>query len=206
MKTNKFRFYAIKLSGIIILVFISQVVFSEFGFTDLFLLNENSFFQPWRFLTAIFLHGGIVHLFYNVFALVLFGSILEQLIGGNKFLRVFFISGILANLIAVNFYSNSLGASGAIFGVIGALVVIKPWMVVWAFGLPMPMLFAGALWAIGDVIGIFIPDEIGNIAHLSGMFFGLILGLLYNERRKISKDIVVDEKFIKKWEENYLDN
>ena len=59
--------------------------------------------------------------------------------------ELFFISGILANLISVNFYNSSLGASGAIFGVIGALVVVRPWMFVWAFGLPLPMIVAGIL-------------------------------------------------------------
>ena len=205
MKMQKFKFYALKLSGIMILIFILQLVFSKSGFTELFLLDGNSWAQPWRFLTAIFLHGNIVHLLYNIFALALFGSILEQLIGANKFLRIFLISGILANLISINFYPNSLGASGAIFGIIGALVVIRPWMFVWAFGLPMPMLIAGILWAIGDVIGIFVPDEIGNIAHLSGMFFGLIFGLLYKERRrKIYNKIIVDEKSIRKWEKGFM--
>ncbi len=205
MKMQKFKFYALKLSGIMILIFILQLVFSKSGFTELFLLDGNSWAQPWRFLTAIFLHGNIVHLLYNIFALALFGSILEQLIGANKFLRIFLISGILANLISINFYPNSLGASGAIFGIIGALVVIRPWMFVWAFGLPMPMLIAGILWAIGDVIGIFVPDGIGNIAHLSGMFFGLIFGLLYKERRrKIYNKIIVDEKSIRKWEKGFM--
>jgi len=205
---TKFRFYALKLSGIMILIFVLQLLFNGFGFTEFLVLNQESWTQPWRFLTAVFLHGGIAHLLYNLFALALFGSILEKLIGGKRFIRVFFISGILANLISVNFYSSSLGASGAIFGIIGALVIVRPWMIVWAFGLPMPMIVAGAVWAVGDVIGIFIPDNIGNIAHLSGMFFGLVLGALYRQmgrrRKKRSDKIVVDERSIRKWEEGYL--
>jgi len=136
-----------------ILIFIFQIFIS--GFTDFFVLNGDAWTQPWRFLTAVFLHGGIAHLLYNLFALALFGSILEKLVGGKRFIRVFFISGILANLISVNFYNSSLGASGAIFGIIGALVIVRPWMFVWAFGLPLPMIVAGTIWAVGDVIGIF---------------------------------------------------
>lgn len=205
IEMKKFRFYALKLSAFMIFIFLLQMVFSDF--TQLFLLNQNSFSEFWRFFTAIFLHGGFPHLLYNLFALAFFGSILEKYIGRRKFFLVFFVTGILANLISVNFYNSSLGASGAIFGIIGALVFIRPMLVVWAFGLPMPMFLAGALWAIGDVIGIFVPSNIANIAHLSGMFFGLVFGLIYRERitKKKEKKLVINESSMRKWEEVNLE-
>ena len=139
--------------------------------------------------------------------MALFGSILEKYIGSKKFLLVFFVTGILANLISINYYDASLGASGAIFGIIGALVLIRPMLVVWAFGLPMPMFLAGALWAVGDVIGIFVPSNIANVAHLSGMFFGLVFGLIYRERvsTKNEKRLIIDESSMRKWEEVNLE-
>jgi len=188
-----------------IFIFLLQFVFSDF--TQFFLLNQNSFNEFWRFTTSIFLHGGFPHLLYNLFALVLFGSVLEKYIGSKKFLLVFFVTGILANLISVNFYESSLGASGAIFGIIGALVLIRPLLVVWAFGLPMPMFLAGTLWAFGDVIGIFVPSNVANIAHLSGMFFGLVFGLIYKERipKKKEKKLIINESSMRKWEEVNLE-
>jgi len=141
---------------------------------------------------------------FNGFALVLFGSILERLIGGRKFLTVFFVAGILANIFSLNFYNSSLGASGAIFGIIGSLVVIRPWLPVWAFGLPMPMILAGTVWAVGDVIGIFVPSNVGNIAHLSGMLFGIILGFLYRKKKERKQKLVLDETTIRKWEDGFL--
>ncbi len=173
---SKFRFYALKLCFFIFLIFLIQL-FSD-KFTQLFLLNSDSYSQIWRFFTAIFLHGNLMHLIYNIFALALFGSILERFIGSKRFLFVFFITGIFSNLVSVNFYDNSLGASGAIFGIIGALIFVKPLMIIWAFGLPMPMFLAGILWAVGDIIGLFIPSNVANFAHLSGMFFGLVLGAI----------------------------
>ncbi len=191
-KNEKFNFYAFKLSGIMILVFILQVLFS--GFTELFLLTPAAWGEWWRFLTAIFLHGGLGHILYNLFALVLFGSILERIVGGRRFLTVFFVTGILANIISVNFYGSSLGASGAIFGVIGALLFIRPLLPVWAFGMPLPLIVAGVIWAAGDVlgaIGFFAGnpiDDTGNLAHLSGMAFGLLLGWVYRkEEKKLKK-------------------
>ena len=180
MVKGRFRFYALKLCLLLFVIFLIQYFVS--GFTDFFLLNSSSFTQPWRFLTAIFLHGSFMHLFYNIFALGLFGSMLERLVGGKRFLIIFFITGILANTVSVNFYDSSLGASGAIFGIIGALIIVRPLMVVWAFGLPMPIFIAGILWAGGDLIGLFVPSGVANLAHLSGMFFGLLFGALYRKR------------------------
>src|SRR3989344_1625873 len=114
-KKDIFRFYALKLCGLMFIVFLIQLFVD--GFTDLFLLDSSAFVQVWRFFTSMFLHGGIAHLLYNVFALGLFGSMLERFIGSKRFLFVFFVTGFLANLISVNFYDSSLGASGSIFGI-----------------------------------------------------------------------------------------
>ena len=154
---------------------------------------------------------GFGHLIYNGFALALFGSMLEKFIGGKRFLLVFFACGIVANIISINFYNSSLGASGAIYGIFGTLVLIRPFMLVWAFGLPMPMLVAGILWAGGDLIGLFIPSNVGHIAHLSGMLLGLILGAVFrkyylnvNRRGQEGRDMHMDEISMRRWEEDYL--
>jgi len=169
------KYFAFWLSGICIVMFILQSIIPSF--TDSFVLNQSSFSEPWRFISAIFLHGGIIHLIYNLFALLMFGFILEKRIGSWKFLSLFLIGGIIANLIAVNFYSSSLGASGAIYGVIGCLTLLMPMLTVWAFSLPMPMFVACIVWTIGDIIQTFVPSDIGTIAHLSGLAVGLLFGL-----------------------------
>ena len=210
---EEFRFWAFKLSGIIMVVFILQLLVS--GFTDFFVLNSSALQgEIWRFLSAVFLHGSVAHIVYNLFALLLFGSILEKLIGYKKFLLVFFVTGILANLISVNFYLSSLGASGAIFGIIGALIIVRPGVPVWAFGVPMPIFIAGIIWAGGDIlgaIGFFTGNPInntGNIAHLSGMFFGFIFGALYRRRIKREKkdklSIKFNEDTMRSWESTYM--
>lgn len=187
----KFKFYAIKLSALCVIVFLLQIFIS--GFTELFVLDENAYGQYWRFLTAIFLHGGFAHLLYNLLALALFGSVLESKIGWKNFLAVFFISGIIANIVALYFYPNSLGASGAIFGIIGALIFISPFTMVWTAGLPMPLFLAGILWVTGDLVGAYAYvagnpiDNTGNIAHLGGVIIGLIMGFFYRFYGKINR-------------------
>jgi uncharacterized protein len=206
----KFKFYAFKLTGIMILVFIAQVIIP--GFTEFFVLNQKALAgEIWRFFTAVFLHGGLGHLAYNSFALLLFGSILEKITSGKRFLAVFYITGILANVFSVNFYSSSLGASGAIFGLIGAIMLIRPLLPIWAFGLPMPIFIAGIFYAIGDIIGAYgffagnPIDNTGNLAHISGMFFGLIFGYFFKKkRRRKRRKVILSERAMRHWEDYHF--
>lgn len=203
---SKIKFYTLWIAVSLVIIFILQSIFPNL--TDYLLLNQSSFTQPWRFVTAIFLHGSIQHLLFNLFALLMFGFILEKLIGSNRFLLVFFISGIIANIIAVNFYNSSLGASGAIMGIIGVLAIIKPLMLVWSFGMVLPMSVAAIFWILLDILGIFTPDNVGNIAHLAGIFVGLTFGIflkLNHEKRKNSNMIHIPEHILRRWEALYME-
>jgi uncharacterized protein len=208
----KFKFYALKLSLFMIFIFIIQSLFP--GLTNLLVLNQLSWSQPWRFVTAIFIHGGLAHIALNLFALLLFGSILEKFIGPKRFLAVFLTTGIIANLIAVNFYTSSLGASGAIFGILGTLIILRPTMPVWAFGIPMPIFVAGIIWAAADILGAYgfftgnPLNNTGNIAHLSGMIFGILFGFLYRRKfvRRQRVNVSLDEHEIRNWEKTWMRN
>ncbi|VVB78921.1 Rhomboid protease GlpG [uncultured archaeon] len=207
---GKFRYYFLWLCLVCIGVYILQLIIP--GFTDLFILNLNAVDQRqyFRFVSAIFLHGSAVHLLYNLFALFFFGWSLEKLIGSRRFLIVFFLSGIIANIVAVNFYSSSLGASGAIYGIIGCLTIISPFMFVWAFGLIMPMFLAAILWIAGDVMGVFgfSGSDVGYIAHLSGVGIGILFGLLFRsfgrKIKNVREKISIPDKYVRVWEDNYL--
>jgi len=211
MEKEKFRFYFLWISAICITAFIIQVVFPVF--TELFLLNKKSIdnFEIYRFITAIFLHGSLIHLMLNLFALLFFGAILEKKIGSKKFILIYFFSGIFANLISVFFYKASLGASGAIYGILGALIVIEPFMMVFSFGIMMPMFLAGFLWIIANIlegIGVIGNTNTENIAHLSGIAIGIILSFLILKKNfknsfKKNQNILSEEEF-QKWENKYL--
>lgn len=176
------------------------------GFTEAFLLTPSAWSEPWRFVTAIFLHGDIQHFFYNMLALLFFGLVLEHDLGSKRFLLVYGCAGLGANLLSVFFYPASLGASGAIFGIIGALVVMRPSMMVDVMGFPMPMLVAGIVYAAIDVFGVFAPSGTANLAHLSGMAIGLFFGGFYRPllARVSRKPEIVDEQSIRDWEDRYL--
>ncbi|OYT41471.1 rhomboid family intramembrane serine protease [Candidatus Pacearchaeota archaeon ex4484_26] len=190
-KQRRFRWMALKLAGVIFLIFILQLVFK--GLTKNFMLVASDVLsRPWILITSIFLHGSWTHLLYNMFALFLFGSFLEKQIGSNRFLFVFFSTGLMANIVACFFYSNSLGASGAIYGIIGMLTILKPLMPILAFGVPMPMIIASILWIIVDFAGFSsyfhgLPGGIANAAHLTGIFLGALLGIGFKQFVKWKK-------------------
>lgn len=182
-KEKRFRWIALKLSVLMILIFVLQVIFP--AITENFLLvSDEKFERPWLFVTSIFLHGSLTHLLFNIFALFLFGSLLEKKIGSNQFLFFFLLTGIIAGIVGSLFYERMLGASGAIYGIIGMLTAIQPLTMVFAFGVPMPIFIASILWILVD-FGSFtsslagIPGGIANAAHLAGIFSGIFFGLIF---------------------------
>src|SRR3989344_9466645 len=202
------RWWALKLSIVIVVIFLVQTFvpfFEEQFILDSVLVAE----RPWTLLTAVFLHGGFQHLFYNVFALLFFGLILEKVIDSRRLLIVFFVSGLVASVAAALFYSASLGASGAIFGIIGTLAILRPRMVVYVGFIPLPMIVATALWAAGDIFGLFYPSQIANAAHLGGLFVGTIYGLhlrnRFGEKRGMRRNSVeIGESDFRRWEDRWL--
>ncbi len=206
MGKSKNLFFSIWLSLVCIVVFVLQTIIP--GLTEIFDLNKSVYSgEVWRYVTSIFLHASITHLLFNLFALLFFGIALESLIGSRKFLLVFFVSGILANVVSVNFYDSSLGASGAIMGIIGTATVINPMMMVWAFGVIMPIFAAAIVWVIGDLIGIFYPQGVGNIAHLSGMGVGLLIGLLWRDwskKEEKKREVMIPNQYLRFWEDRYM--
>jgi len=199
------KYYTLWFAGICVAVFILQNFFS--GFTDMFMLTGDAFSKPWQFLTAVFLHGGLAHLLYNLLALVVFGLILEGLIGSKKFLWFFLISGVVANGISFFWYPNALGASGAIMAVMGCLAVLRPMMTIWLYSLPMPMFIGAIIWIGGNVLGIFgFGDQgVGYLAHLSGLVIGLAYGIFlrikYPSPKVYKSRISIDENSVRNWED-----
>lgn len=135
--------------------------------------------QYWRLVASMFLHIGLVHLLVNGWALYQLGSLFEILLGSFSLLVVYFLSGIAGSVASVMFIRADLsaGASGAIFGVMGALIAFllkrREMLTPQAKSLLMQLL----LWAgINVFLGFSIPG-IDNAAHLGGAAAGFLLGL-----------------------------
>ena len=147
--------------------------------------------HPWTPISAIFLHINLNHLIYNMLALLIFGTILEKRIGNQPFFALFITSGIIGNLGYLVTTTNPMipviGASGAIYGVMGTLAVLEPYRLVYLYGLmPLPMAAAAILWALGDIMGLFQSSNIAHGAHLVGMLVRIITGLQLRNRQRNS--------------------
>ena len=166
-------------------VFILQAVLGE-GFTaSLMLVSKDILVRPWTIITSMFLHSGSMHILFNMYALYLFGNLIEQRIGKVRFLILYFVSGI-AGAIAFSIFrpeAAALGASGAIMGVLGMTVILLPHLkVLFFFFIPMSMRTAGIIMALIDLFGLF-PGVAGT-AHLGGFVVGLIYGLILSKKKK----------------------
>jgi len=205
---EKFQWYILKLSLFILAVFIFQNIFPN-SLEPFALVSSKILSQPWSLATYIFLHGSPSHIFSNLFSLILFGFILEKMVGSKNFLLIFFSAGIIAGIAGLFFYYSVIGASGAIFGILGVLAVIRPKMVVLAFGIPIPMIAAVVLWALLDLAGTFYPSSVGNIGHLAGLAAGITIGLWLRPKYKLPEKkkedkIKLDKEYFKRWEEKYI--
>lgn len=132
----------------------------------------------WRLLTSMFLHGGIMHLFLNISGLVIAAIFVEPLLGRKNYFILYIFSGLCGSLASIWWYPNtiSVGASGAIFGLYGAIL-----------GLLLTKAFPeggkkGILMMIWIYVGINLlwglTGGIDNAAHIGGLLSGAIIGIL----------------------------
>jgi len=179
--------FSLLLLILISISFILQLLIPNY--TNLLILNPlNVQERPWTLVTHIFLHASFEHFFINMLFLAFFAPVLERAVGSRNFLAVFFLSGIAAGVgWCLTSQSPVLGASGALCGVFGALAVLMPRMrVYFFFFLPMEMWLAAILFALYDFFFAIGPvsDHIAHTAHLSGLFFGMLAGVMLREKAR----------------------
>ena len=189
------------LVAINILMFIATLINENFMVTNFAMFYPASpFFKPWQILTHMFMHGGFWHIFFNMYSLLMFGSILERSLGPKKFLIFYFVTGLGAVALhtgvewmqarvfiangAVDAYQRllmtpTLGASGAIYGVLIGFAMLYPQARLILIFPPIPV---KAKWLVIIFVAIElvfsingIQDGVAHFAHLGGMLFGWLL-------------------------------
>jgi membrane associated rhomboid family serine protease len=157
---------------------------------------ESPLFHPYQFVSYMFLHDSFSHLFFNMFALWMFGRTLEYELGAKRFLIYYFVCGIGAALfqilvawVAGEYYFTMIGASGATMGLLMAFGVMHPNNQIFIFPLPMPI---KAKWfVVGYIILEVIQgwgvagDGVAHFAHVGGMLWGWALLHFWKNRRVI---------------------
>ena len=153
-----------------VLIFIAQTVFDkQYMLTARLALwpIDSPYFFPYQVATHMFTHGGFMHILFNMFALWMFGRVLENVWGPKRFLLFYFLSGIgaaVAHLGMQIFFGEgapAVGASGAIMGIFAAFAYLFPNTELFIMFIPFPI---KAKWA---VLGLAAIDLFGGIARFS---------------------------------------
>ena len=213
------------------LLFLAQNTFagptSKFSFEDYLALHawQSELFQPWQLITHMFLHGDFGHIFGNMLALWMFGSILENLWGPKRFLLFYVLCGMGAAVIHLailsfelmplihqykdivtsnyvhdatydqfmNYYNKkvnvaTLGASGAVFGILIAFVYLFPNTYIYIYFLfPIKAKWLGILYFSYELIFAIrnsAGDNVARWAHVGGAVVGFILVYIWNRKNR----------------------
>lgn len=170
-------------------------------------------FRVYQFITYMFLHGGFTHIFFNMFALWMFGNTLENIWGSKRFLLFYIICGLGAAVSqeVVQFIDfemrtdwqgltilndgmrevlntwNTVGASGAVYGLLLAFGMLFPNSRIYLYFLfPIKAKWFVIGYAVIELLsGFFTSGNVAHFAHLGGMLFGLILILIWKKKGKL---------------------
>lgn len=202
IKNKKLFNFNVTLSLVIInafcFVLFSALIYFSPKFIDYIALKPANIFSSiylWTFFTSMFMHGGFFHLFANMFSLMFIGSLTEKILGRKRFLWFYLLSGLSAGIFFVlislflpsDFNTYAVGASGALFGLVGLLMILTPNLPVYLMFIPIPikMKFAApAMLILLWIISLLGNIPIGNTAHLGGFVIGLGYGLYLQKKYK----------------------
>lgn len=179
-----------------VMVFFAQFIFER---QDIYLEQwgalfplDSPYFRIWQPLTYMFMHGGLMHILFNMFTLFMFGPILENLWGGKRFFNFYIICGIAAaaaQLFIDPDFPLAVGASGAVMGIMAAFAYLFPNTELMMMFIPVPIkakyLIPGFMAL--DLFGAFARvegDKIAHWAHLGGALAGFILVVLWNKTNR----------------------
>lgn len=138
-------------------------------------------FEPWRMLTTALVHGSILHVALNMYTLWIFGQILEGMLGRGRYFALYVLSGVAGSL-GVLFLADPgapvVGASGAIFGLMGAFLIIQRRL---GGNSTQLLVLVGINLVIGFIPGLGIAWQ----AHVGGLIGGAVIGLIFVQTRRI---------------------
>jgi uncharacterized protein len=200
-------FLLIALNVICFITFTALAYFYP-NFLDFIALKPSNIvnhFYFWTFLTSMFMHAGFFHIFANMFSLLFLGNFIEKILGKKRYFWFYLIAGLFAGLFFVltsfvlpsDFNTYAVGASGAIFGLVGLLMVLTPNLPVYVMFIPIPVKMkyaAPAMLVLLWVVSLLGNIPIGNTAHLGGFILGIAYGFYLKKKYK-NKTKYISEHF-----------
>ena len=180
--------------GICIFVFLLTTIMPGL---ELLLANQKELVsngEVWRLITSAFVHAGILHILCNMYSLAIIGSQLEGFIGKTKYVFVYIISAIVGNLLSITFSNNfSVGASGAIFGLLGSLLYFGYHYRLYLGSVIKNQIIPIIL--INLFIGFSLPG-VDNIAHIGGLIGGYLATMAVGIENKSEKQEMINGSIV----------
>lgn len=168
------------ISLAVIIMFLLEVIFGD-KLLPLVLTSNIEHYHSYQLITHMFLHKDIMHLFTNLILLIVASREVERFYNdSSKYLTLYFTSGILAALSQILAYAGEpislIGASGSIFGVLGASLIINPYQKISIFKFKIPFLIIGLLLIIPEIVSCieYASDGVGHFAHIGGLLTGIV--------------------------------
>ncbi|MGV8172237.1 MAG: rhomboid family intramembrane serine protease [Candidatus Woesearchaeota archaeon] len=187
--------FTITLILLNIIMFIVMPFFNE-NIINMLINNSTDLFsaRAYTIITSGFLHANLGHLLGNMLALLIFGRVVERELDVGKTFLIYFgaliLSGVFSSLIymfILNKTVASVGASGAIMGLISTAALLRPWYITFEALIPLPIMVISWLTIFLDITGVLNPtaDGIGHFAHLGGYIsIGILVFLLERDKRE----------------------
>jgi uncharacterized protein len=185
----------LSVSGTILIaciaVYLLSQVAPDFVYGYLALIPAYMFQRPWTLVTYMFVHASFDHLLWNMLFLFFFGIELERRVGSKTFLVIYLLSGIIAALVQIFVFPSILvGASGALYGIMGCLAVIAPEIrVLIFFVIPLSIRGAIILFAAIEFLSFGAADNIAHMAHFAGLIVGVAFGYAMRKHPKYNYNI-----------------
>ena len=152
----------------------------------------NNYVDLFRLISSVFLHAGLFHLLCNMYSLYILGPQLESFFGKTKFIVIYIVSGVIGNLLSLAFLQDgvvSVGASGAIFGLLGALLYFGYHYRVYLSGVIKSQIIPLILLNLG--VG-FVASGINNFAHIGGLIGGTLISMAVGVKYKSGKSDIIN--------------
>ena len=187
-----FLLYILTALGSANFIELNPNVLYKYGALVNFEMMGKDVMELYRLITSIFLHGGVIHLLCNMYSLYVIGPQLESFFGKIKYIIIFIGSGIIGNLLSMAFLQDtyvSVGASGAIFGLLGALLYFGYHYRVYLSGVIKSQIIP--LIALNLAIG-FLTTSINNLAHIGGLIGGVLVSMAVGVKYKSSKADIIN--------------
>lgn len=178
-----------------VLAFLGQMLVPQMLEMRFALWPTHERFEIWQLVTYAFLHGGLLHIVFNMFGLVMFGNELERVFGTRRFLVFYFASVVSASLVQLMVNDHlgqvapTVGASGGVFGLVLGFAWLFPERRIMLIFPPIPMparVFALVFAGLELYLGFSRPDGgVAHFAHLGGMLGALLLLLYWRSKRRL---------------------